>query len=134
MLFRSAEGKAKTYSVARASNAVMCDEAYERPQSSPDEYFRGSFGVYKADKPVAIELRLKKEAVPYVTERKWHDSQRVVKNADGSATLHLEVGITPDLVQFVLSFGDSVEVRVPDELRRRVLEAALRVAKVYGEG
>ncbi len=125
------ENKLKTFSVARASGAEMSDEAYDRPQTNPDEYFRGSFGVYKADRAVPIELKLKKEVVAYATERRWHESQRVVRHADGSATLHLEVGITPDLVQFVLGFGDAVEVRTPDELRQKVLEAALRVASLY---
>jgi predicted DNA-binding transcriptional regulator YafY len=121
----------KTYSVARASGAEMTDEPYDRPQTKPEEYFKGSFGVYKASTPVPIELKLKKEVVAYATERRWHDSQRVVKHADGSATLHLEVGLTPDLVQFVLGFGDSVQVKTPDELKQKVLEAALRVAGLY---
>jgi predicted DNA-binding transcriptional regulator YafY len=121
----------KTYSVARASGAEMTDEAYDRPQSNPDDYFKGSFGVYKSTTSVPIELKLKREVVAYATERRWHESQRVVKHADGSATLHLDVGLTPDLVQFVLGFGDSVEVKGPDQLKQRVLEAALRVASLY---
>jgi predicted DNA-binding transcriptional regulator YafY len=121
----------KTYSVARATGAEMTDDPYDRPQTKPEDYFKGSFGVFKASTPVPIELKLKKEVVAYSTERRWHESQRVVKHADGSATLHLEVGLTPDLVQFVLGFGDAVEVKLPDELRQKVLEAALRVAGLY---
>ena len=121
----------KVFSLARCFNALMTDQEYSAPQLEPEDYFKGSFGVYRADKPIGIELKFKPSVAPYVVERKWHGSQRVIKNSDGSVNLHLEVGITPDLVQFVLGFGDGVEVRAPEELKKQVSEAAKRVAAIY---
>ncbi|NDD92074.1 transcriptional regulator [bacterium] len=121
----------KTYSMARASDALVTEEAYDREQENPEEYFRASFGVYRADKAVPVEIQLSKEVVAFTTERRWHDSQRVVKMADGSAILHLEVGITPDLVNFVLSFGPTAVVKAPEELSRLVVVGARRILALY---
>ena len=109
----------------------MTDEEYTHPQVEPEDYFKGSFGVYHAQKTEPVELHFKSSVAPYVVERRWHASQRVVKNGDGSVTLNLEVGITPDLVQFVLGFGDAVEVRKPESLKQEVVTAARKVAEMY---
>lgn len=122
----------KIFSLARCSNALMTDQPYDKKQIEPEEYFKGSFGVYRADKPERIEILVKANSAPYVTERKFHGSQRVIKNADGSVLLTFDVGVTPDLVQFVLGFGDTMEVRAPTELKSRVAAAAKRVAEMYG--
>lgn len=121
----------KIFSLARSSDAVMTDEAYDKAQLDPEQYFKGSFGVYKANGVEQIELHFKPQASSYVVERAWHPSQRLVRNSDGSVTLHLEVGTTPDLVQFILGFGDGVEVKKPEALKSSVAAAARRVAELY---
>ncbi len=121
----------KIFSLARCSNALMTDQPYDKKQIEPEEYFKGSFGVYRADKLERIEILVKANAAPYVTERKFHGSQRVIKNADGSVLLTFDVGVTPDLVQFVLGFGDTMEVKAPAELKSQVAAAAKRVAEMY---
>lgn len=121
----------KVFSLARTADASMADEEYSKEQVSPEDFFKGSFGVFRAATTASIELRFKMESSAYVAERRWHASQRVVKHSDGSLSLFLEVGVTPDLVQFVLGFGDAVEVRTPDELKRKVVAAAKRIAAIY---
>jgi len=121
----------KVYSLARASEASMSTELYSKEQVAPEDFFKGSFGVYRAETTSSIELHFKKEASSYVVERRWHASQRVVKHSDGSLSLYMEVGITPDLVQFILGFSDAVEVRAPEVLKSQVREAAARISALY---
>lgn len=66
-------------------------------------------------------------------ERRWHTSQRVINKSDGTIELSLEVGITPDLVQWVLGFGSSVEVLEPSILKEKLQKAAESVVKKYSK-
>lgn len=123
----------KVFSVARCSDASMSDEPYSKSQIEPEDFFKGSFGVYRADTTESVELLFKKESSAYVSERRWHASQRLVKHSDGKVSLFLEVGITPDLVQFVLGFGDTVEVKAPASLKAKVVEAAAKISAIYAK-
>jgi predicted DNA-binding transcriptional regulator YafY len=70
-------------------------------------------------------------ASPFVKERRWHDSQRVVARERGQIELNMEVGLTPELVQWVLGLGANVRVLEPEALRHRIKSGAEDVVAQY---
>lgn len=121
----------KVFSVPRMSNPVMLDATYEGRIIEPDEFFESAFGVYRAGDPVRIKLTFSKVLGPYIKERRWHTSQQVVSRPDGSVEMTLESGITPELVQWVQSFGPDVKVLEPNELIQALCERAKTMLDQY---
>jgi len=121
----------KVFALPRVMTAEMTADPYEAPALDPEKYFAASFGVYQADQTKVISLRVAAPLAFYVKERRWHNSQQIVSNADGSITLKLEAGITPELVQWVLGLGLHAEVVEPPELREEVRKNAQSIVAKY---
>jgi len=129
----SKDGKIKLFSLPRMSHAKMMGEAYTEEQINPEEFFSASFGIFKGSKTESVVLDCSPTIAPYVRERSWHKSQRVVAKADGSISLHLDVAITPDLINWILSFGANVKVSSPASLIELVTKEAQSVIEQYSK-
>ena len=121
----------KVFSLTRINTAEMLDEEYTGEQVDVSKYFDGSFGVFQTDQIEDIELEFKHPISEYIRERKWHSSQRIVNLDQGRITLKLELGITPELVQWVLGFGANVKVMKPESLKEEIIEGASDILDVY---
>lgn len=86
-----------------------------------------SFGITRVKKAENVHLRFVPEAVPLVIERLWHQTQDMVLNADKTLDLTMKVGITPELIRWVRSWGDEVEVLAPSKLDEAILCSARRL-------
>ena len=123
----------KTFAIPRMSQTVMLDVPFDGPRTEPEKYFSESFGVFKTEDSVAQEvvLRFMPKVAPFVRERSWHHSQKVVSLGDGSIQVKLYVDLGPELVQWVLGFGDNVIVESPRELQGQVLAQAEALVENY---
>ena len=113
------------------SDVQMLDEPYEGKVTTPDDYFKGSIGVYEGKKLSSVKICFAPQIAPFVQERRWHHTQSFVKKGDGSIVLSLEVGLTPELVQWILGFGAKAEVMEPCELRDKVMQEASEIVSAY---
>jgi len=121
----------KVFAIPRMSKASMADKAYDGTPADPEEFFQGSFGVFRGSKVLSVKLEVSPVLAPYIRERQWHESQRIVSKADGSLVLSLEVADTPELVQWILGLGAHAKVIEPAELRQSVLTAAKEIVGKY---
>jgi predicted DNA-binding transcriptional regulator YafY len=106
-----------------------------RVQYDPDQVFRDSFGIFISDTyPVRdVSVRLSTQWASYAQSHRWHKSQRVELNSDGSATVSIRVKTCPELEMWILSFGEHAEVLRPPELRKRVAQRIQAMTRVYDE-
>lgn len=125
------DGIVKTFSLPRIKQASMLEEEYTGNIVEPDKYFSGSFGIFRSEELEKIRIIFSPPIARYISERKWHDSQRIVHLEQGKIEVHLEVGMTPELVQWVLSFGSHAVVMEPQSLRDRVKEEAGNILTQY---
>lgn len=125
------DAKVKVFAVPRMSNAQMQDMQYTGSIVDPEIYFNDSFGVFTSSDPVDIKLEFSREVAQYVRERKWHSSQRVVAHSNGTITMYLSAGLTPELIQFVIGFGENVKVLEPKELKEKLIKTANEIIKLY---
>jgi len=121
----------KAFALPRVIRAVMTDETYEGSVTDPAEFFQSSLGVYRKSEPQAVKIRVGKKIAPFISERCWHPSQRITHLREGGIDLHLDVAITPDLVQWILGLGAEAEVISPLELRDSILRELDQISARY---
>ena len=110
----------RTFAVDRIREISPTDTRFElRPGFDFDVYIGSSFGVI-AESAVQVRIRFDRRWATYVQERTWHASQRFGKSRAGGVELTMQVGNTPDLRTWILSFGSGAEVLEPQALRREV--------------
>ncbi|NBT36498.1 MAG: WYL domain-containing transcriptional regulator, partial [Betaproteobacteria bacterium] len=128
-----ADQKVKIFAIPRFKSAEMTETAYEGRVVTPEELFTGAMNVYNGAKPEEIVIEFDESASQYVRERRWHSSQRIIALDQGRIRMQLEVGSSPELVAWILSFGPTARVISPPELADRVAEKAMETAKAYGK-
>lgn len=125
-------GQLRTFALPRMRNAVLTGAKFRRPGDfSVSKVLRGSFGVFAGGEPYRIKLQFDSFAVRLVTERVWHESQRVKQLRNGTAVLQLDLGSLEEIERWILSWGSHVRVLAPVRLREMVRATAESIAKIY---
>ena len=122
----------RTFALPRMRNARATSTRFRRPADfSIVKVLSGSFGVFEGGKKHRIRLRFDTFAGRLVSERSWHESQRIKPARDGSITMQLELGGLEEIQRWILSWGSHVRVLEPAELADRVRDQAQAVAALY---
>lgn len=118
----------KTYAIARILQARMTNEGYTSQNFSLTEYIKDSMGVLRQGEISDVELFIQEPMATYVSERRWHESQKIIR-VDNGIRLKLRVRLNDELVRWVLGLGSCAEVLGPNLLNTKVLEEAVKIAK-----
>jgi predicted DNA-binding transcriptional regulator YafY len=122
----------RTFALPRMRNVRLTSRGFRRPADfSISEVLSGSFGVHSAGTKRRIRLQFDSFAARLVAERRWHESQRVRENRDGSIILELDLGGLQEVEPWILSWGRHARVLAPKELATRIREEARAIAKLY---
>lgn len=93
------------------------------------KYIENKFQYESGDRIHDIEIWFNAVTAPFIRERRWHKSQEIIEQDDGSLILHLKVSGLNDLKRWVLGYGKGAVVKSPSELMemvRREIEAMNR--------
>jgi len=124
-------GAIRTFALPRIRGVEKNGEKFRRPKDfSVAKLLDGSFAVFEGRNAKPVKILFKGVAARLVSERSWHPSQQITMQK-GGAVLSLRVGLSPDLVQWILGWGGEAEVLSPAELRTMVAKAARAAADVY---
>ena len=124
-------GAIRTFALPRIREVDKTGERFRRPKDfSVGKLLEGSFAVFEGRNAKPVKILFSGVAARLVGERSWHPSQQIVAQK-GGAVLSLRVGLSPDLVQWILGWGGEAEVMSPEELRKMVGKAAKAAAAVY---
>ncbi len=123
------DDRIKTFAVERFLRfSRLRMEKFVPPRGyDPEALVRDAFGIISAE-AVAVEALFDPSVAFYIGERVWHPSQHLEVLADGRARLFMQVGITQELVRWLLSFAGDVEIVGPPALKERVREHHARAA------
>lgn len=91
---------------------------------------QGFYGFMKAE-TVKVQVKFDKSVESYITDRIWSDDQHVDFFEDGSFMLTFTVQSVPELISFVLSFGNKAELVSPDELRNEIQRVIVSMRELY---
>lgn len=118
--------------VQRIRELKVTEERYPRDQSfDPDEFWKGKFGVFSAEEQVEVRLRFSKEVIHHIEGRLWHISQTSTPDDQGNLILTMKVGITPELVTWILGWRMFVEVLEPPALITEIKDNIRAMDKIY---
>jgi predicted DNA-binding transcriptional regulator YafY len=110
---------------------LLREHAQPPTRFDPDALAHAAFGVWAGGEQTAYHLRFDAEAAPYVAERIWHPSQRLVPLPEGKLELHMQCGASVEVEAWVASWREHVEVLAPAGLRRRLMDYALWLTHTY---
>lgn len=127
-------GAIRTFALPRIREVTRTGATFRRPKDfSLEKILEGSFAVFEERHAKAVKIRFRGAGARLVAERSWHASQKITRSPDG-LVLSLRVGLSPDLVHWILGWGGEAEVLAPEELRRRLARESASAAAVYQRG
>ena len=107
------------------------DETFpEEPIFDPAAFWQGKFGLFNAD-PVTVRLRFKHTIKHHIENRIWHPSQNMSLDPHGDLILEMQVGLTPELISWILSWSDYVKVLAPVDLITTIRERIEAMQSIY---
>jgi predicted DNA-binding transcriptional regulator YafY len=123
--------------LCRIQKAEVCRESFipdPKRLARVEKRLSSSFGMFddEDDKPQKVIVRF--PANEYYnrifTERRYHHSQKLSKNASGKTILTMTVPVGLELVNWVLTWSEA-EVMEPADLKAMLLEAGKQLVKKY---
>ena len=120
----------RMFAVERIRSLTSTDHPYQLPLGFDVEaYVQDAFVVMRGGRQIAAELVFDRATAAWARDRVWHPSQELAPLRDGRLRMTLRVADTRELVGWILSFGRGVKVLRPAELRDRVRQEALALAR-----
>jgi predicted DNA-binding transcriptional regulator YafY len=83
-------------------------------------HLAASFGIYDGDGDVTVVVRFLPAVARYVEEARWHKSQVLTPQRDGSLLARFRLSSTVEIKSWLLSFGANALVLEPAELRAAI--------------
>lgn len=126
-----ADGQPHPFRFARIRKAESTSQVFEYPAVGlydPEVVFRDSIGVWVDSVASEVHINLGERWATYLADHRWHPSQVVRPQPDGTFDVRLLVRINRELEDWILGFGEDVVVVEPTDLRERIaarLESAV---------
>jgi predicted DNA-binding transcriptional regulator YafY len=127
--------KAADYDPLLAIHRIKDIEVDERSFEFPNDYdfdkaFQKTFGIIKQDE-FEVEVEIEGWAAKYVAERTWSPGQKITDLGQGRIRLSFRASSEPEVIGWVLSFGEEAKVLKPDWLVSEVKGKIGRMGKLY---
>ena len=84
----------------------------------------GAWSMMPEGRLYNVKLRFLPDVAYTVAQTQWHSTQKVTFENDGSAIIEFRVDGLNEIIWWILSYGDQVQVLAPGILRQRILEKA----------
>jgi len=118
------------YKVDRMDDVEVTLVPFNRPGDFDlEKHLAGSFGVFQGGDGVTVKIRFAPTVARYVEESRWHESQQLTKQRDGSLIAVFQLSNTEEISRWILSFGRHAVVVEPPELRARIGEEAAAICQ-----
>jgi proteasome accessory factor B len=133
--FDETRGAIRTFKIERIRDVSLTPESFDPPEAGMVEgMFERAWDIIADQEPVEVVLRFSPDVAARVQEARWHPSQHVEVEADGSLLWRATVAGTIEIRLWVLSWGADVEVLTPDALRDDVAATSERMLARYRSG
>ena len=96
-----------------------------------DEHFAKSFGVFHGDGDIRVKIRFLPRVARYVSESKWHESQCLAPQKDGSLLAEFQLSTTEEIKRWIMSFGRNALALEPKSLAREIVAESEDLVRAY---
>lgn len=123
----------RTFKVDRVVDVQLETLKFQKPADFDlQTYLQHSLGVFHADgKPERVVVRFAKEVARYVSEHQWHESQKLIRQNDGSIRAEFQLTTFEELKSWILSFGAKAVVEEPAALREEIRDELEHLIRSY---
>lgn len=121
----------RTFKIERIRDVALTPDGFDPPDAEIDGMFERAWDIIADQEPVDVVLRFAAKVASRVREARWHPSETVAEEADGSLTWRATVAGPIEIRLWILSWGDDVEVLEPAALRDDVAATHRRAADHY---
>ena len=122
----------RTFLVDRIKKAIPTKKEFKiQGHFNFQDYARESFRVMRGGEIEEYELKFAPQVSYFIQERTWHPTQKIIKHRDGSITLKFRARGRGEVKSWVLSFGNLVEVKKPEGLRKEIKQTLMQTLEKY---
>lgn len=121
----------RVFRIARIQSIKTLKDTFEKPVDLEEQIKKLRFDKLTGTNPEKVVLYFDKSQSRYIREYEAGKAEHITELENGGICFERTVPITPDLVQWVLSFGAGVKVIEPKDLAKRVQEHAQTMMKLY---
>jgi predicted DNA-binding transcriptional regulator YafY len=94
------------------------------------EYLGRAWSMMPEGQIYHVKLHFMPKVAGNIAEVKWHKTQKVTRQDDGSAIVEFRVDGLNEITWWVLGYGDQVRVLAPKAMRERVLQIAQNMIEI----
>ena len=117
--------------IHRFKKVEMTERDFECPKDYDfEKVFNRNFGVMK-DEPFVVEIEFTGWAARYVEERIWSPDQKISKIDDDKICLTFTASSEPELIGWLLYFGEEARLIKPKGLVGDLAEKTKKMAALY---
>ena len=111
-------GRLFTFKIERIHKVELLPDRYVIPaEFDPQELLKDAWGIwFTGSDPVDVVLHFTPEVAKRVKESRWHRSQRIEEQPDGSLIWRASIAEPREMVPWVRSWGENVRVLQPENL------------------
>ena len=127
--------KTLLHKLSRIVDIRTSNEPYEEDATfNGDKYFRYTLGVYHkhSEEPIDVKLRLRGSSIIRLfSEDEVHATQDLIPISQEEAILEMRVYNSPELENFILGYGEGIEVLEPQSLKTEIINRLNKTRSVY---
>ncbi len=113
----------RMFAIQRVQSLRETGETFDRPADfRVEDYLKGSFRAFRGGGDHHVVLRFRPEVARRFAEKKWHASQALEPQPDGSLIARLDLNNLVEVKRWVMWWGSDCEVVEPAELRQSIVE------------
>ncbi|GAC1663941.1 MAG: WYL domain-containing protein [Candidatus Limnocylindrales bacterium] len=121
----------RTFKIQRIRDLALTPDSFAAPDAEIDGMFERAWDIIADQEPVDVVLRFAAVVASRVREARWHPTERVAEEPDGTLTWRATVAGPIEIRLWILSWGDDVEVVEPAALRADVAATLARASARY---
>jgi len=130
--YSTKHAEVRTFKLGRIRKLTVTQRKFVPPADVDwDQCFGDAWNMIPEGKLHDVHLHFEPDIAANVAEVRWHRSQRVEWNDDGSIEFHARVDGLGEISWWILGYGDRVKVVGPASLARQVADVAARTLKQY---
>ncbi len=121
----------RIFALDRIKTLQLTAETFEMPEDfKVEDFMQTSFGVFHG-KPQNVRIRFAPEVAGYISEKTWHQTQKIEPQNDGSIIFKARVAGTDEIKFWLLSWGSKAQVLQPAALRDEIISEAQAMLQNY---
>ncbi|MFA7407129.1 MAG: CRISPR-associated helicase Cas3' [Anaerolineaceae bacterium] len=130
---REPPGDTRTFNLSRIERVELTKQYYKIPNNfDSSDLLKSAWGIWYTDRdPQEVVLRFSPNVASRVQETRWHHSQNMQLEEDGSLLWSVNIAEPKEMFPWIRGWGSDCEVISPPSLRNSLINELSKMQMVY---